>query len=78
MIGKSLASVAALVCFALPAHAQDFPVGPGKDTVVGVCGGCHDINRLTAADYPSGPDGAFSYDWVGNRTGEDWGTETNE
>ena len=25
---------------------QDFPDGPGKDTVVKVCNGCHDINRI--------------------------------
>jgi len=27
---------------------QDFPEGPGKDKVVAVCNGCHDINRLKA------------------------------
>ena len=48
MISKSLACATALVCLVLPAHAQDFPDGPGKDTVLGVCGGCHDINRLKA------------------------------
>jgi len=26
----------------------DFPDGPGKDTVVAVCNGCHDINRVRA------------------------------
>jgi len=36
-----------------PALAQqkpgaDFPDGPGKDTVVAVCNGCHDINRVRA------------------------------
>ena len=38
---------------ASPASAQqkpgaDFPDGPGKDTVVAVCNGCHDINRVRA------------------------------
>src|SRR5437016_1504008 len=37
---------------AAPALAQqpgaNFPDGPGKDTVVAVCGGCHDINRVRA------------------------------
>jgi virginiamycin B lyase len=38
---------------ASPALAQqkpgaDFPDGPGKDTVVAVCNGCHDINRVRA------------------------------
>ena len=37
---------AALMLAALPASAQDFPDGPGKETVTAVCGGCHDINRL--------------------------------
>jgi RHS repeat-associated protein len=32
------------------------------------------MNRVTTADYPSGTDGSFSYDWIGNRTGVDWGT----
>ena len=37
---------------ATPALAQQpgayFPDGPGKDTVVKVCNGCHDINRVRA------------------------------
>jgi virginiamycin B lyase len=45
-----------LACWALssaPAFAQqqpgaDFPPGPGKDTVVAVCNGCHAINRVKA------------------------------
>src|SRR6476620_1386226 len=51
---KSIAP--ALACGLLvsaPALAQqkpgaDFPDGPGKDTVVAVCNGCHDINRVRA------------------------------
>jgi virginiamycin B lyase len=27
---------------------QAFPEGPGKNTVVAICGSCHDIGRLTA------------------------------
>jgi virginiamycin B lyase len=27
---------------------QDFPEGAGKSIVLGICGGCHDLNRLTA------------------------------
>jgi virginiamycin B lyase len=33
---------------------QDFPEGPGKDTVVKVCNGCHDINRARAGYSPAG------------------------
>jgi len=54
MMSKFLASAAALVCLVLPGHAQDFPDGPGKDTVVGVCGGCHDTNRLRNGYTPEG------------------------
>ena len=48
----------ALLCAALPVRAQpappDFPEGPGKSTVVALCGGCHDINRLRAGYTPAG------------------------
>ncbi len=48
----------ALLCAALPLRAQpappDFPEGPGKSTVVALCGGCHDINRLRAGYTPAG------------------------
>src|ERR1700723_2290730 len=33
---------------------QNFPDGPGKDTVVSICSGCHDLNRLTAGYTPEG------------------------
>jgi virginiamycin B lyase len=33
---------------ALSQPGQDFPEGPGKDKVVAVCNGCHDINRAKA------------------------------
>ena len=33
---------------------QNFPDGPGKETVVQVCGGCHDINRARAGYTPAG------------------------
>ncbi len=44
--------------FVLPAAAQqpapDFPDGAGKDQVLAICGGCHDLNRLTAGYTPEG------------------------
>src|ERR1051325_11594793 len=55
----------ALACWALigsPAFAQqpppgsDFPPGPGRDTVVAVCGTCHDINRVKAGYDAAGHD----------------------
>src|ERR1700758_3829445 len=52
------AIAAALLSSLHPALAQqpgaNFPPGPGKDIVVAVCGGCHDINRLTAGYTPEG------------------------
>src|SRR5580704_12263971 len=33
---------------------QNFPDGLGKDTVVSICSGCHDLNRLTAGYTPEG------------------------
>jgi virginiamycin B lyase len=33
---------------------QDFPDGPGRTSVLAVCGGCHDINRLKAGYTPEG------------------------
>src|SRR5258707_9746871 len=61
MTGKKIALLA-LACWALmgaPAVAQqqpgaDLPDGPGKATVVAVCGGCHDINRVRAGYNPAG------------------------
>jgi virginiamycin B lyase len=50
------AVIAALLCAAPPANAQqaraDFPDGPGKQTFVNFCGGCHDINRVRAGYTP--------------------------
>jgi virginiamycin B lyase len=39
-----------------PAFGQNFnlPDGPGKETVVAVCGGCHAMNRLGAGYTPEG------------------------
>jgi virginiamycin B lyase len=52
------AIAAALMCSAALAQAQTqapiWPDGPGKDTVVGTCGGCHDINRLRIGYTPEG------------------------
>ena len=49
---------ASLVCAAPTAGAQqaraDFPDGPGKQTFVNLCGGCHDINRVRAGYTPEG------------------------
>jgi virginiamycin B lyase len=51
-----LAAIAAFLCAASPASAQqaDFPDGPGKQTFVNFCGGCHDINRSRAGYTPEG------------------------
>jgi virginiamycin B lyase len=46
----------ALACWTLtgvqalaqPQPGADFPPGPGRDTVVAVCGGCHELNRVKA------------------------------
>jgi virginiamycin B lyase len=48
------ALAAALFGFAVPALAQDFPDGPGKETVTAICGGCHDVNRVRAGYSPEG------------------------
>jgi virginiamycin B lyase len=45
---------AALLCLGVPAGAQNFPDGPGKETFVSLCGGCHDINRVRAGYTPEG------------------------
>jgi virginiamycin B lyase len=47
-------SAASLLCSALPASAQDFPEGPGKQLFTTHCGGCHDINRSRAGYTPDG------------------------
>jgi len=60
MSNRPLAPViaAALLCAAPPALAQqaqaDFPEGPGKSTVIALCGGCHDVNRVRAGYTPEG------------------------
>src|SRR5262249_62363229 len=59
MSKKRVASgIGALLCAAMPASAQqaqgDFPDGPGKETFVNFCGGCHDINRARAGYTPEG------------------------
>jgi virginiamycin B lyase len=56
---RSLPIIAlAFFCAALPARAQqpqaEFPEGAGKSTVVAVCGGCHDINRVRVGYTPEG------------------------
>ena len=44
----------ALLISAVPARAQDFPDGPGKQMVTAVCGACHDINRIRVGYTPDG------------------------
>ena len=39
---------------AASAQQADFPDGPGKQTFVNSCGGCHDINRSRAGYTPEG------------------------
>src|SRR5258706_4327275 len=46
--------VCALLISTFPARAQDFPEGPGKETVTAVCGACHDINRIRVGYTPEG------------------------
>ncbi len=50
--------LAALLGSAVPALSQqgqpDLPPGPGRDIVLSVCAGCHDLNRLTAGYTPEG------------------------
>jgi virginiamycin B lyase len=48
--GLSMAALLAVI----PASAQTWPDGPGRDTVVNTCGGCHDINRLRVGYTPTG------------------------
>jgi virginiamycin B lyase len=49
---------ASILAFASAAFGQQtpppFPDGPGKETVLKVCGGCHDINRARAGYTPAG------------------------
>jgi virginiamycin B lyase len=60
MLNKSGWAVLAssLLCGAPAAWSQpapqNFPDGPGKETVLAVCGGCHDINRARAGYTPAG------------------------
>jgi virginiamycin B lyase len=52
------AIAAALLSSIFPATAQQpgqgFPEGAGKSLVLGICGSCHDINRVTAGYTPEG------------------------
>jgi len=52
LIGSAATALAQQSGAAQP--GQNFPDGPGKDTVVSVCSGCHDLNRLTAGYTPEG------------------------
>jgi virginiamycin B lyase len=53
-----LVPVTAVLCFGGPALSQqaqtDFPDGPGKQTFLTMCGGCHDINRVRVGYTPEG------------------------
>ena len=57
-MSKAIIIVSVALLWAAPALAQQpgsyFPYGPGKDIVVGVCNGCHDINRVKAGYSPAG------------------------
>ncbi len=52
----SLALVSAVLCSALPVHAQQKPVnlpdGPGKEAVAKYCSDCHGLGRVVASGYP--------------------------
>ena len=54
----TIGTVGAALMFSGAALAQQtgqaFPEGPGKSTVVAICGSCHDIGRLTAGYTPEG------------------------
>jgi len=52
MISSAVLLLSAAI--AAPASAQSWPDGPGKETVLAVCGGCHDINRLRIGYTPDG------------------------
>src|SRR4029079_18325618 len=60
MLYKLTASIltSSFLCCASFAWSQQpgqyFPDGPGKNTVVAVCNGCHDINRARAGYTPAG------------------------
>src|SRR3954465_10644554 len=60
MLTKSaLAGLIALLFSSTPSARaqptqQDFPDGPGKETFVSHCGGCHDIDRVRAGYTPEG------------------------
>ncbi|MDB5733243.1 MAG: streptogramin lyase [Variovorax sp.] len=40
--------------FIIPALAQDFPDGPGKEVVTTTCNGCHEASRVRAGYSPEG------------------------
>src|SRR5262245_66259810 len=54
--GVLAVTASALLAAGLPAPAQqaDFPDGPGKETFLATCGGCHEINRARAGYTPEG------------------------
>ena len=54
MHSLKLTALALPLASSMPALAQDFPEGPGKQAVVATCGGCHDINRLRIGYTPEG------------------------
>ncbi len=53
--GATLLALALLSSTALAQQpGASFPDGPGKNTVIDICGSCHDLNRLTAGYTPDG------------------------
>ena len=53
LVGSATAALAQQQSEAARVEAN-FPDGPGKQTVLGVCGACHDLGRLTAGYTPEG------------------------
>ena len=49
-----VAAALALITIAVPARAQSWPEGPGKEQVLATCGACHEINRLRIGYTPEG------------------------
>ena len=64
MVRTLMIPALALLCVALPAHAQapapvdpkDFPDGPGKEIVTTTCNTCHSATRVRAGYTPEGWD----------------------
>ena len=51
---KALIPATALICFAAPVLAAEFPDGPGKEIVTTTCNGCHPADRVRPGYTPEG------------------------